>query len=254
MKLQIQNLEFSYASDSVLDNVTLELAAGEVLGVIGPNGAGKSTLLRCINQLLKPDDGSVFVDGDRIANLSREEIAQEIGYIPQEEQSTFPTTVFDTILQGRKPYVSWRPTEADERIVADVLETLGLEDFAMRSIDELSGGQRQKVIIGRALVQEASLLLFDEPTNSLDIRHQLEVLDVIQQQVNEGTAAVMAIHDLNLAARYSDKIAMVHEGEIVAAGPPSILTPEKINEVYSVKATVTTIENRTIVIPETPEK
>lgn len=252
IQLEVLDVEFAYESEAVLDGITLAVDRGEVLGIIGPNGSGKSTLLRCLNRILDPDDGSVLVDGESIREMSRTELARQVGYVPQEERGAFPSTVFDTVLLGRKPHVGWRPTERDRSIVATAIERLGLEEYALRSIDELSGGQRQKVLIGRALVQEASVLLLDEPTSSLDIRHQLEVLDLVREQATAERAAVIAIHDLNLAARYCDRLAMLCDDRIVAAGGPEILTPETIRDVYGVEATVTDHAGRRVVIPERP--
>ena len=250
VRLEVLDVTFAYESEPVLDGVTLEVGRGEVLGIVGPNGSGKSTLLRCLDRLLEPDSGAVFVDGDALGELRRTEIARRVGYVPQEERSAFPATVFDTILLGRKPHVGWRPTEEDRDVVAEVIDRLGLEAYTLRPIDELSGGQRQKVLIGRALVQEAPLLLFDEPTSSLDVRHQLEVLELIREQTTADRTAVITIHDLNLAARYCDRLAMLHEGRIAAAGDPDILTPETIRNVYGVDVTVTTHNGRKIVVPE----
>lgn len=252
VQLEVLGLEFAYESEPVLDGVTLELARGQILGLVGPNGAGKSTLLRCLNRLLEPDDGAVFVGGESIDDLGRTEVARRVGYVPQDERSTFPSTVFDTVLLGRRPHAGWRPTEADREAVASVLERLDIEEYALRSVEELSGGQQQKVRIARSLVQDVSLILFDEPTSSLDIRHQLEVLDLVREQVGDDRAAVVAIHDLNLAARYCDRLAMLHDDRIAAVGGPEILTPETIREVYDVEATVTVRDGRRIVIPERP--
>lgn len=252
MILDVDGIEFAYESTSVLDGVTLSVERGELLGVIGPNGSGKSTLLQCLNRLLEPDDGSIYVDGDDLESLSRDEVARQVGYVPQRETRMFSSTVYDTILLGRKPHVNWRASQQDRAVVESIIEQLDLESLALRSLDELSGGQRQKVLIGRALAQEASVLLLDEPTSSLDVRHQLEVLDLVANQIEDGMAGVLAIHDLNLAIRYCDSLALLCENEIVAAGPPDILTGDLIGDVYGVEATVTEHEGRPLVIPEQP--
>jgi len=252
MRLEVLDVEFAYGSEAVLDGVTLSVDRGEVLGIIGPNGSGKSTLLRCLNRILEPDSGSVFVDGESVREMSRTELARQVGYVPQEERGAFPATVFDTVLLGRKPHVGWRPSEDDRSAVVAAIEQLGLAEYALRPIDELSGGQRQKVLIARALVQEASVLLLDEPTSSLDIRHQIEVLDLVREQATDDRAAVLAIHDLNLAARYCDRLAMLCDDRIVAAGGVEILTPATIRDVYGVEATVTDHEGTPLVIPERP--
>ena len=240
MKLKIKDVVFAYSSVPVLDSICLELAPAEVLGIVGPNGAGKSTLIRCIDNILRPQRGSIFLDGREIRKMSRMEIARRIGYVPQSSAHTFPTTVFDAVLMGRRPHTSWRSSEQDVDKVVEILELLEIADFALRDFSELSGGEQQKVLLARALAQEADVLLLDEPTANLDIRHQLEVMDIIKNLVREwGVSAVMAIHDLNLASRYADRVVMLNGGKILAAGDPvSVFTPENIAHVYGVEALV----------------
>ncbi len=250
MKLEINNIKFSYNSTPVLDHVTLKLGCGEVLAVVGPNGSGKSTLLKCIDQILKPQHGAIMINDKCIKDYKKEDIAKKLGYVPQGNGSSFPTTVFDTILLGRKPHIRWGPTTKDLKIVSKIIDTLHLEDFVLRDINELSGGQRQKVIIGRALAQEPSILLLDEPTANLDLKHQLEVLKLVREQTSHGVSAIIAIHDLNLALRYSDKIVMLDKGKVFAAGGLEVLTPENIESVYDVKVRVIKDSGRILVIPE----
>ncbi|RLG25115.1 ABC transporter ATP-binding protein, partial [Methanosarcinales archaeon] len=173
MKLKVKEMEFSYASTPVLENVCMELAPSEILGIVGPNGAGKSTLLRCIDRILKPQRGSILLDGQEIKEMSRMEIARRMGYVPQTSTRVFPATVFDTVLMGRRPHLGWRSNEQDVEKVLEVLKLLDIVEFALRDFNEISGGQQQKVLIARALAQEADVLLLDEPTSNLDIRHQL---------------------------------------------------------------------------------
>jgi iron complex transport system ATP-binding protein len=251
--VHVQNLQFGYDDESVLDGVDLSVASGELLGLLGPNGSGKSTLLQCLNRILEPDGGTVRIDGNRVADLHRTETARRVGYVPQEETSAFPSTVFETILQGRRPHGGWSPSEADREAVTAVIERLDLDAFAMRQMTELSGGQRQKVRLGRALVQDPSVMLLDEPTSALDLKHQLDVMDLVVEHVREReVAGVVAIHDLNLAARYCDRVALLHEGEIYDVGGPDVLTPETIRTVYGVDATVRHHRGRRLVVPEAP--
>ena len=254
MKLKIEGVGFSYASVPVLKDISLELATSEVLGIVGPNGAGKSTLLRCINTILKPQCGSILLDGQEIKKMSRLELAKKIGYIPQSGHHSFPATVFDVVLLGRRPHIGWRSSEKDEEKVLDVLQMLNIEDLAMRDINEISGGQQQKVFMARALVQEPDVLLLDEPTSNLDIKHQLDVMDAIKNLVREkGISAIMAIHDLNLGSRYADRILMLNGGTIVGAGnPSSVLTPENIRHVYGVEAVVKIEAGRPYIVPISP--
>jgi iron complex transport system ATP-binding protein len=251
--VEVRDLSFAYGEEPVLDGVDLTVDDGELVGLLGPNGSGKSTLLECCNRILAPDAGSVRIDGVRVADLGRDETARLVGYVPQSESSAFPATVFDTILMGRRPHAGWTPSEADRDAVADVIEALDLSAFAMRTVDELSGGQRQKVRLGRALVQEASALLLDEPTAGLDLKHQLSVLDHLAAHVQGGAlSGIVALHDLNLASRYCDRVALLSDGRLAVVGDPSDLTPGTIEEVYDVEVTIAQAAGRRIVIPERP--
>jgi iron complex transport system ATP-binding protein len=254
MKLKVKDVEFSYASVPILKDVCIEMATSEMLGVVGPNGAGKSTLLRCIDRILKPQRGSILLDEREIKEMSRMELAKKMGYIPQSSAQVFPATVFDTVLMGRRPHVGWRSSEKDTKKVLETLQLLNIKSFAMRDINELSGGQQQKVFIARALTQEPDVLLLDEPTSNLDIKHQLEVMDIIKNIVREkGIAAIMAIHDLNLASRYADRIIMMNGGAIFDAGDAvSVLTPENIKHVYDVEVEVPNHGGRPYIVPIRP--
>ena len=240
MKLKVNNVEFSYNSTPVLENISMELDRSEILGVVGPNGAGKSTLIRCINRILKPQRGSILLEGQEIKHMGMMEIAKKLGYVPQTASHTFPATVFDTVLMGRRPHIGWRSSEKDTKNVVEVLKLMEIKDLAMRDFNELSGGQQQKVLIARALAQEASTLLLDEPTSNLDIQHQLEVMEIVKDLVTKkGISAIMAVHDLNLASRYTDRVIMMKGGRIFDAGSPyDVLTPENIMSVYNVETEV----------------
>ena len=256
VKLKVKEVEFSYASVPVLKDICIELSPSEMLGIVGPNGAGKSTLIRCIDRILSAQKGCILLDEQDIEEMSRMELAKKMGYIPQTASQVFPATVFDTVLMGRRPHLGWRSSEKDTGKVLEMLQMLNIEEFAMRDINELSGGQQQKVFIARALTQEPDVLLLDEPTSNLDIRHQLEVMDIIKNIVIEKEiSAIMAIHDLNLASRYADRIVMMHSGEIFSAGDPeSALTPENIKSVYGVEVNVSNHDGRPYVVPIRPVK
>lgn len=252
MKLGVKDLEFAYDSVLVLKNVNLEVKEGEILSLVGPNASGKTTLLKCMNNILKPQSGSVLVDGDELANLEKREIAKKIGYVPQMEDEGFPTTVFDTILMGRRPHSSWRPSSKDINVVSRIVKSLGLENLSMSDLNEVSGGQRQKVMIARALAQEPEVLLLDEPTSNLDLRHQLEIMDKVREQTDKGISVVIAIHDLNLASRYSDRLVMLKDGEIFAVGGPEILNSDNVESVYRVKVRIEGNNGERRIIPERP--
>lgn len=182
------------------------------------------------------------------------EIARKMGYVPQSTARVFPASVIDTVLMGRRPHLGWKSSERDLDKVLEILELLGIVEFAMRDFNEISGGQQQKVLIARAIAQEAGVLLLDEPTSNLDIRHQLEVMEIMTDIVRKSEiSAVMAIHDLNLASRYTDRILMMNGGKIFAAGEPtSVLTVENIKRVYGVEVLVKSDEERPYIIPVRP--
>ncbi len=252
MIIRVNGLSFSYNSRPVLKDVSLELAGGEIMGVIGPNGSGKSTLLKCMDRILKPKGGSILIDGKAINSFSMSELARLIGFVPQREENRFPVEVFDAILMGRKPFLNWKPSTRDMEKVSEIIEVLKLQDIALRDIGSISGGERQKVIIARAIAQEPEMLLLDEPTSYLDLRHQLEVMDIIKDLAAKGTSSVVAVHDLNLAARYCDKLVLLREGEIFAAGGLEVLQPENIEPVYQVKIWSYDKEGRTFILADRP--
>jgi iron complex transport system ATP-binding protein len=253
VKLEVRSIHVAYNSSLVLEDLTLSAGPGEILSVIGPNGAGKSTLLRCVDRILKPKAGTVFIDGKNAADFDPVRLARIVGYVPQSETRGFPVTVFDAVLIGRRPHMGWRVGARDLQVVTEVITVLGLEDLAMRDVTTLSGGERQKVVLARALAQEPEVLLLDEPTSNLDLRHQLEVLGIVRDRVRAtGMTAVMAIHDLNLAARYSDRIAILKDGRVFAVGGPEVLTPANIEAAYGVKADVVRRAGGLVVIPEEP--
>jgi iron complex transport system ATP-binding protein len=242
LKLQVKNLSFAYYVTPVLKQVSFEMSSAEVVCLVGPNGSGKSTLIRCIDAILKPNRGGIFIDGEDTRRIPRRELAKRMGYVPQGAPQVFSTTVFDSVLMGRRPHAYWRSSDKDVDKVVEVLQLLGLEDLAFRDCNELSGGQLQRVIIARALAQEPDILLMDESTSALDISHQLEVMETLISLVRgRNIAAVMVMHDLNMASRYADRVLMLKEGAVFSEGTPAqIFTEENIASVYGVVASVRT--------------
>jgi iron complex transport system ATP-binding protein len=240
MKLTVNDVSFSYNSSLSLNGVSFELHESEILGIIGPNGSGKTTLLKCINKILKPKNGNILLNEQKIQTMSRLEIAKHVGYVPQKSVSPQALTVFEVVLMGRRPHIAWQSSKKDTEKTWKVLAMLGIEHIALRNFNELSGGEQQKALIARSLAQEATVLLLDEPTSNLDIKHQLEVMELARELVSkQKLSVVVAIHDLNLASRYCNKIVMMKQGEIFAAGnASSVLTPEGIQAVYGVEVAV----------------
>jgi iron complex transport system ATP-binding protein len=183
----------------------------------------------------------VLIDGEDAIKLNLKELSKIMGYVPQNSTNTFPFTVFDIVLMGRKPYIHWSLSERDTEIVAEMMNYIGIGDLAMRHFNELSGGEQQKVIIARALAQQPQFLLLDEPTSSLDIKHQLEILCILKSLAKtKHCAVIVAMHDLNLASRFSDSMLMLKQGSIFTVGTPNdVLTEENIEAVYGIKTQVT---------------
>lgn len=236
--IETKRLVFSYNHQEVLSGIDIKVGQGEVVSIIGPNGSGKTTLLRCINKILKPEKGEIFILGQSLKEIKLHKLSRLVGYVPQRETDSFPFTVFETVLMGRKPYISWKVSKYDLDVVYENLHNLGLSALQARYPDELSGGERQRVLIARALAQQPSVILLDEPTSSLDPKHQLEVFDLIRDLgKKKGISILCAIHDLHLAVRFSDRIIMLKQGKIFGEGTPrSVITPATMKEVYGIEA------------------
>ncbi|OEU50163.1 MAG: iron ABC transporter ATP-binding protein [Desulfuromonadales bacterium C00003096] len=252
--LKVQGLDFTYKNINVLKDVEIGLNKGEVLSIVGPNGAGKTTLLKCIVGIVKPDKGTILIDGEDTHRMNRMTHARYIGYVPQSSPSKFPIIVFDAVLMGRRPYIAWKPSKKDMQIVADILKSMNLEDIALRDFDQLSGGQKQKVLLARAVAQDTDYLLLDEPTSNLDLRHQMEVMEMISSMVKKkDMAAILAMHDLNLASRFSDRMVMLNAGKIFCTGKPlQVMTIENIRSVYGVEATISSSNGHPYILPMRP--
>jgi len=240
MKLEISNICFGYKSTPVLDSITMSVTSGEVVALVGPNGSGKTTLLKCIARMLKPKGGSIIIEGQNLDKVGPKDIAKLMGYVPQSATNVFPCTVFDAVLIGRRPYLTWGVGKEDRRIISQTLGVMGLQHMAERPFNEISAGEQQKVLIARALAQEPQVLLLDEPTSNLDLRHQLEVLSTLQKATKERRiSAIIAIHDLNLASRFSDKIVFLKDRHIYDAGEPrAVLTVDNVRSVYGVEVVI----------------
>ncbi len=250
LKINIEGLEFSYSSTPVLRDITLNLDGPKFVSILGPNGVGKSTFIHCINKILTPTGGSVFIDDLDVKEIPIKEIAKNIGYVPYSSNDTFSLTVVDTVLMGRHPHSKWNSMKEDLAIVYDTLKLLGISKLAMRRFNELSAGQHQKVMLARGLVQEPKILLLDEPTSNLDVRHQLDVTKILKRMSEEKQILIIMIsHDINIAAKFSDEIIMMHEGSIYAVGKPEdVITSDNLRVVYGVESDVVDDEGRPHII------
>ncbi len=259
MKLVIKNVEFGYRNKKVLKNICANIKKKEIVGIVGPNGAGKSTLIRAIDRLIHPQKGNIILDDIDMSKMTLNSISKKVGYVPQNtahkfqigRAHKFPASVFDTVMMGRSPYLGWKSSESDVEKVLDVLELLNIQEFAMRDVNQLSGGEYQRVIIARALVQEPSILLLDEPTSDLDILHQLEVMDIVKQIVNDRKiSAIFVIHDLNLCSKYADRIIMMKDGKVFSEGQPEkVITKNNVKVVYGVESQIFKYNNIPYVVP-----
>ncbi len=242
MELSVEGITFSYNSVDVLSDVSMAAREGEIIGILGPNGSGKTTLLRCMNRALSPKRGTVMIDGRDFREMSRKEIACQIGVVPQGANINFPFTVLDIVMMGRTPALDRfeKETESDLEIVRRAMEMTNVEGLASRPMDQISGGERQRVIIARALAQRPKILLLDEPTLHLDVNHQLDILDLISDLARkERLVVIIVTHDLALAARYCDQIILMQKGRIQAAGGVTeVLTPANMRRVFGIEASI----------------
>ena len=246
---KVKGITFSYNSRRILDEVSFEIEADDVVSILGPNGVGKTTLIKCIDKVLKPDAGSVFIEDLDLHRMSKKDIAKNIGYVAQKSE-TSRTTVFDSVLLGRKPHFDWNVTQKDIRLAGRVLHLLGLDELALKYVDEISGGEYQLVQIARVLVQQPKVILLDEPTSSLDLSNQHIIMHLIRNIVKKNhMAAIMIIHDLNLAIRHSDKFILMKKGQVYSIGGHEVITPENIKEVYNIDAYVERVRGIPVVIP-----
>ena len=251
MSLSVQHLSFAYGPRRILEDVSFEVASGAFCALLGPNGSGKSTLVKAIAGVHRAQAGTVRVEGRETSSLGRRELAKVVGYVPQAGDAPFDLTVREAVMLGRTPHFGLSPRTEDRAKVEDAIARMGLGEIAERSMSELSGGQAQRALIARALAQDTRVLLLDEPTSALDLRYQIETLQLVRQITREeGISALIAIHDLNHAARYCDQIVVLNGGRLVADGSPAdALQAPVLRAVYEVDVEVAAREDAVEVRP-----
>lgn len=243
MNIQTDNIQVSFGSKTILQDISLDIRNKEFVGIIGPNGSGKSTFLKCLYRVLQPNHGKIFFDGTEMSSLSHRDTALKMAVVAQHSTVNFDFSVLEMVLMGRSPYKGLldRDQIDDYEIARHALAQVGLSDFESRNFNTLSGGEQQRVILARALAQRTECLVLDEPTNHLDIKYQLELMTIVKRL---DATVVVAIHDLNLAAIYCDRLIALKDGSVVCTGTPhEVLTEDTIRHIYGVFATVQTLPN-----------
>ncbi len=249
--MQVKNLSYHYkGGPDVLKDVSFAIEPGQFLAILGNNGVGKSTLLKCFNHILKPDSGQVLLDDENLLAMSAREVAMRVAFVSQSVPNT-QMTVHDVVMLGRRPYMKWGFTEYDHTIVHDAMQRLGVNEMRGRFLNQLSGGEKQKVVLARALAQQPKVLLLDEPTSALDIQNQYHVLKMVRDIChNDRITAIVVIHDLNLALQFCDRFLLLKDGEVYRYGDRSILDSEALLNAYGVKAKVVEMENKPMILVE----
>ena len=237
--LELHNINFSYGATPVLKDINLSATAGEFIAVIGPNGAGKSTLIKIIDRVLHAQEGRIMLNDNSLAEISRKELARIIAYLPQESNFTFSYTVHDVVLMGRFPYQKGVRAydENDLQVVQDMMILMEIDRFAGRHFNELSGGEKQRVLIASALAQNPRIILLDEPTSALDLHHQITIYQILKKLKQEQDLTVFVVtHDINLAAQFCDRVVLMGEGKIIRDGKPEeVLQFQLLQDTFGVK-------------------
>lgn len=248
--IEVKDLTFSYGNGkNILGQIAFDANKGESIAILGNNGAGKSTLIKCLNRILQPQGGLVYVDSGDIQKMKRQDIARRMAYVAQKNDGD-RFTVYDTVLLGRKPYIKLNATPEDYTIVSSVIEKMGLKAFELRYLDELSGGEMQKVMLARALAQQPRVLMLDEPTSNLDLKNQYEVLSIVRDIAkSEGICVIIVIHDLNLAMRYCDRFLFVKDSHVYAYGGYDVMNEHIISTVYGMQVVITDTHGVKVIVP-----
>ena len=255
MKFIVDSLCQSYGDHEVLRNISFTAESGEILALLGPNGSGKSTLIKTMCNIMPPKSGTLMIDDQNMADIDITDVAKLISYVPQSSPASVFTKVIDTVLVGRRPYISWSYREKDINIAIDSMKKMKVEQLSDKIVSELSGGQKQRVYLARSLAQCPSFFMFDEPTSALDLKYQMNTMITMSDIVHNLKAGmIIALHDINLALNYSDKVIIIKNKEIYAYGrPEEVITSDSIREVYGVEATIIKTEaGERFILPHSP--
>ncbi len=247
MRIDIEDLHFSYGDTKVLHGIDLCLDGPGLVCIIGPNGVGKSTLVKCINKLLKPTSGKVMINGEDTSKMSLKDVSELVGYVPVSSEDCFSMPVVDAILVGRSNRKKWRTNDEDLKSVHQVMKLLKISDLAMRSFSELSAGQHQKVALARGLIQETEILILDEPTSNLDIKHQVYVTELLRTiAIKRNMLIIMISHDINISSKNAHKMIVMSEPGIISyiGDPNDVITENMIRNVYGVDCKLVDNESR----------
>ena len=249
MTLHIDTISAGYGSSIILHNISVELKPGRITALIGPNGSGKSTLLKVIAGIVKPYAGTIWLDNINVTSLKGTPRAQRIAYLPQTSNAIPSLTVFESILLGRKPYISFEPDSNDLAVVEDTIRIFNIEQYAFKKINELSGGEIQKVLIARAIAQKTKVLLLDEPINHLDVKNQLEIMNIVKHYTaSSGLITMVVLHDINRALQFADEFILIKDGYIIDRGTSKVITPRILHTIYGIAADCIEYKKRKIII------
>lgn len=257
--LVVENLTFCYGKRLVLQDISFSVPCGLICGLLGPNGSGKTTLLKCINGIRKPVKGRIDVNDIPLDQLNRQEIAKEMSVVPQQTSIVFAFKVVDIVVMGRSPQLNmWqKPTETDKSDAVKLLNDLGIGHLAERRFNEISGGERQMVLLSRALFQNTQIMLLDEPTSHLDLKNQVKIIDLVRNVATErGITVIMTLHDPNLALHYCDEVILLKDGLIIDRGrTEDVLFDDNLSNMYEIRVNLeVTPGGKKVIIPESWQK
>ena len=252
-QMEVKNLEFAYDSEHVLKSISFSIEQGDFIGLIGPNGSGKSTLLKLAGGLLPCTESSIQLNQRSINHINKKELARVISWVPQEHPMVFPFTSQEIVLMGRHPYLSPLSFEGEEdyQIARQAMETTNTSKFSDRYFNEISGGEKQRVILASAIAQEPEIMLLDEPTSALDLKYQVQILNILKHlNEDKNITLILAMHDLNLASRYCRRLILLNEGSIVRDGTPEeVLKKEVLENVYDINVNLHLLDGEILVNP-----